>query len=197
MNNALSIKLPKNTLSELTAGIKNGLSSYYVNGGLVTTRLVNVKDVQDGKINADKVELVKVKETDALGRNRLEAGDLVITAKGQNFKAAVAGKDVEGFVISANLIALRLDDRVRPEVVAAYLNSPPGQREINARAAGGIIKGLNAKTLLEIPVPVLPLEKQEALIKYLTLVNDYNLTVDKERMLVNKIRDSIMQDIMG
>jgi type I restriction enzyme M protein len=197
MNNTLSNKIPKITLYELTTVIKNGLSSYYINAGAVTTYLVNVKDIQNGRINADKVEVVKVKETEALDKNRLEKGDLVVTAKGQNFKAAVAMKDVEGYVISANLIALKLNGHVDPELVAAYLNNPLGQREINARAAGGIVKGLNCKGLLEIPIPVPPIEKQKVLVEYLRLINEYSEVLEKEQMLVDRIRNSIISDIMG
>ncbi len=62
MNNALSIKLPVITLSNLAIGIKNSLSSYYINNRLVIVRLVNVKDIQDSKINVKKADLVKVKE---------------------------------------------------------------------------------------------------------------------------------------
>lgn len=193
----LSNKIPKLSLSELTAFVRNGLSSYYVNIGAVTIHLVNVKDIQGGKINAEKVEIVNVKETDALDRNRLEVGDLVVTAKGQNFKAAVADKTVEGYVISANLIALKLNDRVDPELVAAYLNAPAGQREINSRAAGGIVKGLNCKGLLEIPIPVPPVDKQDQLVNYLKLINEYSDVLEKEKVLIEKIRNSVISDIVG
>jgi len=184
--NLLSNYIPKISLFDLTAVVRNGLSSYYVNAGTVTTYLVNVKDIRCGKIDSEHVETVNVRETDALDRNRLEAGDLVVTVKGQNFKAAVADKAVEGYVISANLIALKLNGRVNPELVAAYLNSPPGQREIHARAAGGIVKGLNSKGLLEIPVPVPPAEKQEQLVKYLKLINEYGDILEKEQALIEK-----------
>lgn len=193
MSNSLLIK----TLSSLTVELKNGLSSYYLINGNVSIRLVNVKDVQNGKVDANSVESIKVKETEALVKNRLSAGDLLVTAKGQAFKAAVAGKELEGFVISANLIALTLNGEVDPEIVAAYLNSPSGQRALIAKAAGGSIKGLNAKTLLEVLVPVPTKEKQQALGRYLSLMNEYNEVVERERKLMNGIRDSIMREITG
>jgi restriction endonuclease S subunit len=193
----LSNELPIKTLSSLTISLKNGLSSYYLNNGDVSIRLVNMKDVQNGKVNVDSVESIKVKETEALVKNRLSVGDLLVTAKGQVFKAAVAGKELEGFVISANLIALTLNGEVDSEIVAAYLNSPSGQRALVAKAAGGSIKGLNAKTLLEVPVPVPAKEKQQALRQYLSIVNEYNDIVERERKLMNGIRDSIMREIIG
>lgn len=193
----MSNELPIKTLSNITVGLKNGLSSYYLNNGDTSIRLVNVKDIQNGKVNVDSVESIKVKETEALVKNRLNKGDLLVTAKGQVFKAAVAGKELEGYVISANLIALTLNDEINPEIVAAYLNSPSGQRELNAKAAGGSIKGLNAKTLLEVPVPVPAKAKQQALRQYLSLVNEYNDIVERERKLMNGIRDSIIREIIG
>ena len=194
---SLSNELPIKTLSNITFGLKNGLSSYYLNNGDVSIRLVNVKDIRNGKVNVNSVESIKVKETEALVKNRLAEGDLLVTVKGQVFKAAVALKEMEGFVISANLIALTLNDEVYPEIVAAYLNSPSGRRELNAKAAGGSIKGLNAKTLLEVPVPVPTMEKQQALRQYLSLVNEYNDIVEREWKLMDGIRDSIMREIIG
>jgi type I restriction enzyme M protein len=197
INDSLSKEILNKTLSELTAQVKNGLSSYYVNTGDVTVYLVNVKNVQNGRIDASNVETVKVRATEAIDRNRLEKGDLVVTAKGQNFKAAVAENNVEGYAISSNLIALKLNSQVDPELVAAYLNSPLGQREINARAAGGIVRGLNSKALLEIPVPIPPIEKQKVLVECLRIINEYSEILDKEQTLVDKIRNSVISDIMG
>ena len=111
----MSNELPIKTLSNITVGLKNGLSSYYLNNGDVSIRLVNMKDVQNGKVDAGSVESIKVKETEALVKNRLFEGDLPVTAKGLVFKAAVAGKELEGFMISANLIALTLNGEVNPE----------------------------------------------------------------------------------
>ena len=61
----------------------------------------------------------------------------------------------------------------KPVIIAAYLNSPKGQRELLARAGGGgMVKGLNIKSLLEVPIPVPSQEEQETLSRFLTLAQE-------------------------
>lgn len=100
-------------------------------------------------------------------------------------------------MISANLIALTLSDQILPEIVAAYLNSPRGQRELEARAGGSAIKGLNTKSLLEVPIPVPPIEQQEALSRYISSAHEYEALIKKELELRNLITDEIIRRVMG
>ncbi|MCD4808223.1 MAG: restriction endonuclease subunit S, partial [Methanococcoides sp.] len=157
----LDIKL----IGDLSIVAKNGLSSYYLkkqDKGNKDLPVINVKDIQKGKIDSDSVEHINVHETDALEKAKVSKGDLIVSTTG-TFKAAVADESVEGFAISANLTAITLSDVVKPEIVAAYLNSPMGQKELNMRGGGGSTMRVNKNQLLEVPMPVLPLEKQEEL----------------------------------
>lgn len=188
--------LHNKTLGELHRVIKRGISSYSNKGDDLTVSLVNVRDVQQGQINTSTVEQVAIKSTGAVDKSRLEPGDLIVTIKGINFRAAVAGELERGFVITANLIALTLTSEVLPQYVAAYLNSPAGQKEIQVRAAGASIQGLTAQSLLEIPVPIPPLEKQKKLVDYLMYYNQYVSLLNREQELNASIRDAIVQNIV-
>lgn len=183
------------TLGDLSV-VKPGLSSYYMREGEVVVPVVTLKDVQDGKIVSETVDLVSVRKTDLLNTSRIAPGDVVVTIKGTNFRAAVADESAAGFLFSANLIALTLSDQILPEIVGAYLNSPLGQRELNARAGGSAIKGLSTKSLLEVPIPVPPMERQEALRGYLSIAREYEDLIKKELELRNRIRDEIIRRVM-
>lgn len=156
MKGKLGNQLPIFTLGELASTVKRGLSSYYLHGDGVKVPLINIKDIANGKVSVETVEHVSVHETSLLEKSRIAPGDLLVTIKGLNFKAAVADESVKDFAISANLIALTLSNKIRSEVVAAYLNSPVGQKILWSRAGGAVIRGLTTRTLLKVPIPVPP-----------------------------------------
>ena len=177
--------------------VKRGLSSYYMHDGDGTVPLITLKHLQAGRIEADTVNEVLVRKTERFEQSQVTPGDIIVTIKGTKFRAAVADESIDGFVISANLIALTPSDKVKPGIVAAYLNSPPGQREMKIRAGGATIKGLTTKSLLEVPVPVPPLDKQEVLCRYLFLTEEYDDLIKREMDLRNKIKEAIIARVMG
>jgi len=189
-------QLPNKTFGELHRVIKRGISSYSNKGSDLSVNLVNVRDIQHGQIITNTVERVSIKSTAAVEKSRLEPGDLVITVKGINFRAAVAGESQKGFVISANLIALTLTDEVIPQYVAAYLNSPLGQREIQARTAGATIQGLTTRALLEIPIPVIPMVQQKLLAEYMACQDEHAFLVKQELDLYASIKNAVVQQVV-
>ena len=177
--------------------MKRGLSSYYLHGEGVMVPLINIKDIANGKVNIESVEHVSVHKTSLLEKSRIAPGDLLVTIKGLNFKAAVADESARNFTISANLIALTLSDTVMPEVVAAYLSSPAGQNDLRSRAGGAVIKGLTTKTLLEVPIPLPLLSEQKKLSRYLSLAREYDDILQKEQNARSRLNKAIISSIMG
>ncbi len=184
------------TLREVSSKVKSGLSSYYLQDGGFEVSLINIRDIQDGEVVPNSVEKVRVRESDTIEKSRIEYGDIIITTKG-TFKAALAGKTVEGFAISSNLIALTLNSMVDPRMVVAYLNSPMGQKELQARAGGSTLKALNRKSLLEVEIPLPPIEKQKLLVDYLLLSQQHDHLVIEEQETRKKLTNSILQNCMG
>lgn len=197
MRSKLGNQLPIFTLGELARTVKRGLSSYYLHGDGEKVPVINIKDITNGKINIETVEHVSVHETSLLEKSRIAPGDLLVTIKGLNFKAAVADESIKDFAISANLIALTLSDKIRSEVVAAYLNSPLGQKILWSRAGGATIRGLTTKTLLEVPIPVPSVSEQEKLSRYLSLAKEYDDIQRKEKNARIRLNDAIVSNILG
>ncbi|WP_048198403.1 restriction endonuclease subunit S [Methanocella arvoryzae] len=184
------------SIGNLVVSVKSGISSYYTNGGDLVVPMVNIKDLQDGNIITRSVDKVKIKDTKLLAKNILSKDDIVVSIKGQNYKAAVAGSEHEGYAISSNLIAFTLNDRILPEIVEAYLNSPYGQRELRARASGSTMPGLNTRTLLEVAVPVPPPDKQASIAGYLRLARERRKLLDREQMILEQLKNTIIGDVM-
>ena len=183
-------------LGDLTRTVKRGLSSYYLQGDDTTVSMINIKDMANGRIITETVDRVSVRKTPLLERSRIEPGDVIMAIRGFNFKVAVADDSVKDFVISANLLALTLSDKVQPELIAAYFNSPTGQNMLQSMASGATIKGLNLKTLLDLTIPLPPISEQANLSHYLTLAREYDDLLRKELNLRQKLSDTIVLRIM-
>lgn len=190
------MRLPTKTLSELTIEIRRGISSYYFSDEGIKIPLINIGALQNGQIVSDSIDGVTVKQTEAIKKSTIAAGDVLIGIKG-SFKAAVADEKTQGSVISANVIALKLNAAIMPNLLVAYLNSPSGQRKLCARAGGAIQKALNLKALLEIPIPVPSIERQRELTEYLSLLKKYTELIEREQRLREKVTNTIIHECMG
>lgn len=184
-------------LVDLTRNVKTGLSSYHISNGDNLIHLINVKDIKNGIITRQTVNKIKIKYSNNIEKNTLNPGDLIIASKGQYFRAAVANKSVEGYVISSNLLALEFKKGINPNIIAAYLNSQIGQKELNEISTGAIIKNLSYKNLLQIPVRLPSIEKQKLLVNLLEQIDEYNEVINREQVLINRIKDAIMHEQIG
>ena len=202
MKHYLGNDLPKKNalkivrLGDLIKTVKRGLSSYYLQGEDAMVSMINIKDIAGGRILSNTVDNVSVRETPLLERSRIVPGDVIVASRGLNFKAAVADEPTRNFTISSNLLALTLLDEVKPELIAAYFNSPQGQNMLQSRASGATIKGLNPKALFDILLPLPPLSMQESLSRYLTLTREYSDLLLKELELRQKLTDAVVLGIM-
>ena len=192
-----SKQILKKTVKSISLKVKRGLSSYYNDAEGTNVHLINIRDIQQGRVILDTVESVNVKETSALENSTIEENDLILTIKGNTFKSAVADKSLNGFVISANLIAFTLDKEINPHIISAYLNSAVGQKELQARAGGAVQKALNMKSLYDLEIPILPINKQQVFSRYLSLSQEYDELLVKEQELRRKINSAIVQTYMG
>lgn len=186
-------------MKEIIEVSKRGISSYHLskeNSGPIEVPVIGMKAVQEGYIDADSVEWVKMEEKDVGNKAKVESGDLILTIRGTSLKAAVANDSVDGYALSNNLIAFTLSKRVIPEVVAAYLNNPIGQRELHKRAGGTLMLTLNKKGLEQVPIPLISFENQEKIANFVQLSRNYRESLTKELELWDKMVESYLVEKM-
>lgn len=167
------------------------------NEGAVEVPIIGVKAVQEGYIDTNSVDWIKIQEIDTVKKATVNKGDLILSLRGSYIKAAVADNSVDGYVISANLIALTLNEKIKPEIVAAYFNGPIGQRELNKRAGGTTMLSLNMERLKEVPVPLKPIEEQEIILRFIKLSSEYRKNLVKELELWDNMRESFIVKKLG
>jgi type I restriction enzyme S subunit len=99
----------------------------------------------------------------------LEAGDLIVSVRGEVGKVGIVPERFAGSNINANTIRISLNDRARgkeftPEFLWLFLNSELGQLLIGQFIAGGVQETITAPELLEVRIPKLNLESQQELV---------------------------------
>lgn len=160
-------------------------------------RVIGIGSIKEGVIDTNNVDTVRVENGDAVKKATVETGDLILTLRGSSIKAAVADPSVEGYVISANLIAIKLTENVKPEIIATYLNGPIGQSELTKWAGGTCMFSLNLGRLREVLIPIRSMEEQEELIRFLELSRKYKMNLVKELELWDSMTESFIVQRLG
>lgn len=177
--------------------VKKGLSTPYLKDGDTEVKLIKVKDIgEDGQLMTDGVDAHVVKKTAAFDKATVRQNDLLISLKGTSFKIALVPKDAVGFVISANIIALSVNDVIRPEIVGWYLASSEGMRHIQRGAMGTTLITLNVNHLLDLPIPVPSPEKQEMISYYLHTLTEYKEIIRQEQEMISKISEALLDALI-
>ena len=189
------IDMEKIKLEDLVSEKIFGIPKYHVESGNGThVQMINIRNLQDGTVVPEPIENCVVKESWDVDESRVARGDVLISIKGSSFKAAVIDNETTGLTISPNLFGIRLNGRLHPEILVAYLNSSDGQKELMKLARGTVVNALSISNLLRLSVPVPPVQTQEVLRVYLGAVREYTKLTRKETTLIEKITATILQE---
>lgn len=148
-------------------------------------RYLMLRDIQDGSISDDLPFLGELDKK--LEKHCIKNGDVLISKNGAPFKVAVA-EVPEGATILANgnLYMLTVDeDAIDPYYLAAFLSSNKGMEVLSRAVVGVTIPSIPLKNLREVPIPVPPIEKQEA------ISADYQAKLDELRVLKLRVQRAV------
>lgn len=119
---------------------------------------LNIKDINEGKINYDETSRLTYKKSDWIGRYDLEPGDIVITTKGWAIKVAIV-EDLKPAFISGNLTRVRVyPEKYNPYVLFEFLQSEIGMKMLEGLQTGTTIKLLNNAQLERLEVPTFDMD---------------------------------------
>ena len=141
---------------------------------------IKLKDVtRDGIINYEELSTFsseKVHEKYILKKN-----DIIIKAKSGDNTAAIIDEDTENIVVTSHFIVIKVQDEsiIDPEYLVMYLNSDYAQDYFNTYREGTTIPIIKMKTLENLPIKVLPIEKQKELAKIYKLLNEEKITMQQ------------------
>ncbi len=131
------------------------------NGNVAVINISNITDTGIDYQNLDQIE----EEERKVSRYILEDGDVLVTARGTTVKIAVFEKQSMICIPSANINVIRPKEMLRGAYLKLFLESPVGIKMLQSLQRGTVVVNINYKDIIELEVPVLPLEAQDALIE--------------------------------
>lgn len=121
--------------------------------------------LKDGKINKDLIE--DFQSNSMIDEQLLTKEDDVLIRLSAPYTAVYITKEYENILIPSLVAVIRLkSEEYLPEYVKIFLNSKIAKDEIKREASGTVITTVTTKSLKEMFIPCLPLQKQKRLIHF-------------------------------
>lgn len=139
-----------------------------------TVPVIHVKDLDDGRIlPPQELDTVSIGAS-KLGRQELQAGDLLVSARGTLLKCAVLREPHIGCIASANFIVIRPGAKspIEPDLLCAFLRQVETKTLLLSRVSGTAQPVLTIKDLEALVIVVPPPEKQMELSRLINLADE-------------------------
>lgn len=99
---------------------------------------------------------------------KVRTGDVLLPARSTSLDAAVVPESLDGMYFNSSLLTIRCGPRMNPHLLRAFLLHSKGHEAILALAQSGTAQiNVTVRALSELVIPVLPLDRQEAIARLL------------------------------
>jgi restriction endonuclease S subunit len=130
--------------------------------------LIRPRNLTPSGIDLAEVTYINRADHDKLPQTQLQSGDVIVSLVATSrYAIAAVYRDNRPANITNNLVRLRLNSTIDPVYLAYYLNSDLGQKLIESRMTGAVMRMINLSSLLELPVVYPSLDKQHQIIFYI------------------------------
>lgn len=179
------------SVAKVTRGVQISKSDMEILSKEPTHYLINVKDIEDGKINYDENVRITNKKPDWIGKFDIKADDIIITSKGSAIKMAIVNDDYKPSFVSGNLAIIRVNKhKYNPYVLYEFLQSEIGRRMLEGVQVGTTVKLLNPSQLHKINIPAFDMQLMNEIgekiknnkITYEKTIEKAEATFEKNRM---------------
>lgn len=124
--------------------------------------VIRLKNLTDNWVlnDAEALDRMRLEGGAKLMRYRVQEGDVLVTSRGTVTNAAMVGKDVEGAIVSANILILRPTGGLSSGALLAWLQTPRVQHDLQAHSRGSTVLVVSRADIGKLMVPVLSEEAQ-------------------------------------
>jgi restriction endonuclease S subunit len=123
-------------------------------------RVLNISNMDDGELVFDDMDTIN-EEVRKVKRYQLESGDILLTCRGTSNKVAVFPVTEHIVIASANIIVLRIKEKIAPQYLKIFMDSPIGQMMIKSFQRGTTMMNINPNDIGEMEIPLLAFDKQQ------------------------------------
>lgn len=154
-------------------------------------RVIQVRDIKDtGDICLESV--IKTKLMTKKNPDWLQKGDLLFVAKGSRHTCALVEDSLDLTLCSPHFFVVRLKSEFRdvviPDFICWQLNQQSAQRYFTTTAEGTMYLSIRRQVLEDVPIKILPIQKQKHLADLLRCVV-------REKSLLLKLIENRQQQI--
>lgn len=124
--------------------------------------ILNISNIEEGEVLFDNMDTINEEER-KIKRYRLEGDDILLTCRGTVNKVALFPETRRRVIASANIIVIRVKEKVLPQYLKIFLESPLGQLLVKSFQRGTNVMNINPNDIGELEVPLLPITRQREL----------------------------------
>ena len=152
-------------------------------------------DIKGGRIGVD-LPFVSYEKSVEYSRTILKRDDVVIALVGYPGEAAMVPAHLEGANISRAVGLLRLNNKITPDFLVSYLNSPIGRRMVLAPSAGSAQLVVNLASLNKLRFPLPPISEQASLAAVLSDMDSELAALEQRRDKARDLKQGMMQELL-
>jgi type I restriction enzyme S subunit len=156
-------KYPLKTIGDILSDpIVNGLDARkFVEAG---TKYLRVGNIKPDQIDDTDIKFVNIAIDNMKKDIKLEPGDVLLTRKG-TFGISAVVRDTTDYIISSEIMRLRLKKEVNPFYFSIINNTSAIQEQYKQKAVGAIMGSLSQEVLKTVKVPIPPRHIQHRIVK--------------------------------
>lgn len=181
---------------EIKVGIVIKPAQYYTteDKGIRAFRSANVREFQ---INNNDWVYLSNEGNELNKRSQVHTGDVLVVRSGYPGTACVVTPDFDGCNAIDILIAVPDQEKILPEYLCAYTNSPLGKAIVHEKKRGVGQKHFNVSGYSKTPIIVPPIEKQKKIVAFieskLSVCNNIAQITDQALQQAEAMRKSILK----
>ncbi len=158
--------------------------------------ILNLSNIGHDGIDYAEMDTIEEEER-KIKRYELAEGDVVLSCRGTAIKTAVFHKQDKVIIASANVIVIRPKEGMLGAYLKIFLDSPIGMAIIQSFQRGTVIMNINHLDIMEMEIPLFPLEKQQELVERHTHAwRQYKQKVSEAEQNWNRVKDELNHAFM-
>lgn len=159
--------------------------------------VVNISNFNDYYIDYESLDYFDAEER-KISNYLLEDGDLLLPARGTTIKLAIFKKQKYPCIASSNVIVIRPNTKVLSGTyLKVFFDSPMGNKILSRKQQGTVVINISYKDLKLIEIPMLDMEKQNAIAsEYEEELERYLDTIREADERWNKIKNKLQNEVL-
>lgn len=159
--------------------------------------LILIKNVSNGKIVDEDMPRVAKNKASELTRYRLRMGDIVFSRVGSVGRAAVIRKHQEGWLVSGQMLRVRLENpEIDNDFLSYVIDTNWFQKALASRTVGATRKSINTEILSNLPMVVPDISEQKGIVGVLGVVDSAIGLVDEVIWKTERLKKGLMQQLL-